>query len=200
MDLGLVLIPLLGGFIGWVTNVAAVRLLFWPVRPIRLPGLPWPLQGVVPRRQPEIAQSVAEAVERLLVRPEDLVASLNGPAYEEEAAVALSRYVEDRIEHGVGRYLPGGLRAAVTSYARETARREAGEVVRAVLERVKGRLEREFSLAPTIAHRVARMDPAEFEAMLLRVIGRELRWLEVLGGVMGFLIGLLQLAVVGWAG
>lgn len=192
-------IPLLGGFIGWVTNVAAVRLLFWPVRPLRLPGLPWPLQGVVPRRQPEIARSVAEAVERLLVRPEDLVASLNGPSYEEEAAVALSRYVEERIEQGVGRYLPGGIRAAVASYARETARREAGDVMRAVLARLQARLQRELTLAPTIAHRVARMDPAEFEAMLLRVIGRELRWLEVLGGVMGFLIGLVQLAVAGWA-
>ncbi len=198
LELRLLLVPLLAGFIGWVTNMVAVRLLFWPLRPVGLPGMPWKLQGVIPRRQAEIARNVGEVVENLLLRPQELVASLNGASYQQEAELALSHYVAERIERGIGRFLPAGLRAAVTDYARETARREAADAVRMLVSRLQERLSGELNVGPIVARRVAKLDPADFEALLLRVIGRELRWLEVLGGVMGFLIGLVQLAVIGW--
>lgn len=196
MSLQLWLIPLLSALIGWITNVAAVRLLFWPVRPLRLRGLPWVLQGVVPRRQAEIARSIGDLVEQLLVRPHELAASLNAPACQAEAMAALSRYVETRVEQTTGRYLPAGIRAAATRYLTDALQREATQAARAMLGPLQLRLQEELRLAAVVAERVASLDPAEFEVVLLRVVGRELRWLELLGAVMGFIIGLVQLALI----
>lgn len=196
MNWHLMAVPLLSAFVGWITNVAAVRLLFWPIRPWRLPGLPWAVHGVIPKRQQEIARSVGEVVERLLLRPEDIVESLDGQDYQQEAAEILSRYVELRVEQGVSRYLPGAVRNMVTSYVKEAVRREAASATQAVLDRLRDRLKGQIRVAPVVAERVGKLDPAEFEAMLLRVIGRELRWLEILGGIMGFVIGLIQMAIV----
>ncbi|NPV27094.1 MAG: DUF445 family protein [Firmicutes bacterium] len=49
-------IPLISALIGWLTNVIAIRLLFRPVEPIKLPLLNYELQGLIPRRQAEIAK------------------------------------------------------------------------------------------------------------------------------------------------
>lgn len=192
-------IPFLSAFVGWITNVAAVRLLFWPVRPLRLPGLPWALHGVIPRRQAAIARSVGEMVERLLFRPEDMVQSLGGDRYEQEALHVLSQYLDERLEQGVNRYLPGVMRRVVSTYVKEALQREAARVTRAMMEHLRQRWSGDLRVAPTVAERVAALDPAEFEAMLLRVIGRELRWLEALGAVLGFVVGLVQMALM-WRG
>ena len=192
-------IPFLSAFVGWITNVAAVRLLFWPVRPLRLPGLPWVLHGVIPRRQAAIAHSVGEMVERLLVRPEDMVESLGSDRYEQEALHVLYRYLDQRLEQGVPRFLPGVMRRVVSGYVKEALQREAARAARAMMEHLRQRWSGELRVAPRVAERVAALDPAEFEAMLLRVIGRELRWLEALGAVLGFVVGLVQMALL-WRG
>lgn len=193
----LVAVPLLSAFVGWITNVAAVRLLFWPVRPLRIPGVPWALHGVIPRRQEAIARNVAEVVERVLVRPEDVAHLLALDRYREEAVHALVRYVDERLEHSFARLLPGRIRQLVRARIQAVLQREAPELVQAILERWQLRWPQELRLAPAVARRVAAMDPGEFEAMLLRVIGRELRWLEMLGALLGFVVGLVQLALLG---
>ena len=197
MNSYLVLVPLLSAFVGWATNVAAVRLLFWPVRPVRIPGLPWVLQGVIPRRQQAIARSVADMVEKVLVRPEELLQALQDHRYEREVVQILVGYVDHRLQQSVARYLPSRVRDTVVGYVRTTLEREAPAAARALMDRWRARLGENWQVAPAVARRVAQMDPGEFEAILLRVIGRELRWLEALGAVLGFLVGLVQLALLG---
>jgi len=53
-----VLLPALGAVHGWATNTLAVWLLFRPLTPWRLPLLGWSVQGLLPRRQPDLARSV----------------------------------------------------------------------------------------------------------------------------------------------
>jgi uncharacterized membrane protein YheB (UPF0754 family) len=46
-------VPAIGGVIGWITNWIAVKMIFRPLRPIRLLG--FRLHGLVPRRQADLA-------------------------------------------------------------------------------------------------------------------------------------------------
>ena len=196
MNVNLLAVPLLSALVGWITNVAAIRLLFWPVRPLRLPGLRWELRGVIPRRQPDIARSVGEVVERVLLRPEDLVRYLDDGRYRQEAVDCLCSYVDRRLEEGFSRFLPSAMRQAVATYVKGAVNREAQRATQLMMDHLRQHWAREWRLAPTVTERVAALDPGEFEAMLLRVIGRELRWLEALGAVLGFVVGLLQLALL----
>ena len=43
-----------------------------------------------------------------------------------------------------------------------------------------------------VRERIEALDMRELEAMVLRVVDRELFWITALGGILGFLIGALQ--------
>lgn len=189
----LLLIPVVGAFIGWVTNVAAVRLLFWPLRPIRIPGTPWSLQGVFPRRRRDITGSIARVMEQELLRPSDLAASLDATRYRVEAVDAVQDYVTRRFDSALPRLLPERVRDALTSYVRDWARREAQRIMADVAERMQRRLETELRVGAILGERLERLDLAAFEQIIVRLVGRELGWIEILGGLMGFAIGLVQM-------
>lgn len=63
-----IVIPLIGAFIGWITNVLAIRLLFRPHRPFQF--LFWTFQGLIPKRRAEIAANVARVVDKDLLPSE----------------------------------------------------------------------------------------------------------------------------------
>ncbi|MCL2382050.1 MAG: DUF445 family protein [Treponema sp.] len=63
-----ILPPLVGGLIGYVTNLVAIKMLFRPLREIRLFGLRLPFTpGILPRERRKLAQSIGDMVERELV-------------------------------------------------------------------------------------------------------------------------------------
>ncbi|HCR36914.1 MAG TPA: DUF445 domain-containing protein, partial [Opitutae bacterium] len=55
-------IPIVTALIGWGTNWVAIRMLFEPKKPFSIFGLN--IQGLVPKRQRELASKTAEVVDR----------------------------------------------------------------------------------------------------------------------------------------
>ncbi|MEE2887774.1 MAG: DUF445 family protein, partial [Planctomycetota bacterium] len=68
-------IPAIGGLIGYLTNRLAVKMIFRPIKPKNILGLR--LQGLMPRRQAEIASSIGAVVGDHLIRHEDVVRGLD---------------------------------------------------------------------------------------------------------------------------
>ena len=62
----LILTPFITAAIGWFTNWVAVKMLFHPRVPIRIFGWKW--QGLIPRRQPQLASESAEIIEREILQ------------------------------------------------------------------------------------------------------------------------------------
>ena len=73
-----ILIPaFIGGIIGWITNVLAIKMLFRPVYPVRIPLIGIDLQGLLPKRRAEIAVSIGETVEKELINIDDILKKLS---------------------------------------------------------------------------------------------------------------------------
>jgi uncharacterized membrane protein YheB (UPF0754 family) len=63
--------PVIGAVIGYVTNAAAIKMLFRPLKPVRLFGIRLPFTpGVLPRERHKLADSIGSMVERKLLTPE----------------------------------------------------------------------------------------------------------------------------------
>ncbi|HQL37778.1 MAG TPA: DUF445 family protein, partial [Bacillota bacterium] len=56
-----------GAVIGWLTNVLAIKMLFRPIRPFKIPLLNITIQGLIPKRRHDIARSIGDVVEKELV-------------------------------------------------------------------------------------------------------------------------------------
>lgn len=69
-------IPAIGGLIGWSTNWLAVKMIFRPIKKRRILGL-FPVQGLIGRRQPELAKAIGRVVGNHLVEHKDVVKGLN---------------------------------------------------------------------------------------------------------------------------
>ena len=65
-----ILPPIVGAFIGYATNVVAIRMLFRPLREVRLFGLRLPFTpGILPRERHKLADSIGRMVEQELLTP-----------------------------------------------------------------------------------------------------------------------------------
>ena len=70
--------PILGAFIGYVTNRIAIRMLFRPRTAKRILGMRVPFTpGIIPKSRDELAQSIGQAVARELLSPEAVRGRLN---------------------------------------------------------------------------------------------------------------------------
>lgn len=186
-----------GALIGWFTNMVAVRLLFRPRRPIRLG--PWRLQGLLPQRQKEIARSVGEAVERELISSADLAGCLQDPVWKAGLVVSLTNRATEELERHLPAFLPRAVRSWIKEQVSRVVEREGSGVLEAVLADVAANLA-ELRLGKIVEERLNAFSLERLEKISWQVAGRELRFIEYVGGVLGLLIGLAQAALVatGW--
>jgi uncharacterized membrane protein YheB (UPF0754 family) len=112
--------PLVGAIIGYITNAVAVKMLFRPLKQLRVFGIPLPFTpGILPRQRHKLAQSIGGMVERELLTPEILRARLARPEVRESLKNALSAYTEqlfklspDKWLSGISDYIIAGAEAA----------------------------------------------------------------------------------------
>jgi len=72
----LLFLSVVGAVIGWLTNVFAIKLIFRPLNPIRIPVINMKIQGLIPKRKQEIAKSIGHTVETELVSVEEIIDKL----------------------------------------------------------------------------------------------------------------------------
>jgi uncharacterized membrane protein YheB (UPF0754 family) len=85
--------PALGALIGYVTNAVAIRMLFRPLREIRVLGFRLPFTpGVLPRERRKLAENIGRMVERELFTPEVLATRLDRPEVREGIRDSVARY------------------------------------------------------------------------------------------------------------
>ncbi|HAU85862.1 MAG TPA: DUF445 domain-containing protein [Lachnospiraceae bacterium] len=69
--------PLIGAGIGYVTNYIAVKMLFRPLRPIRIGNFKLPFTpGIIPKEKPRLAHAIGEVIGQRLVTKDGIEAML----------------------------------------------------------------------------------------------------------------------------
>jgi uncharacterized membrane-anchored protein YjiN (DUF445 family) len=87
--------PLVGAFIGFFTNVLAIRMLFRPLKEYRLFGIRVPFTpGILPRERHRLARSIGGMVERELLTPQVIRDRLGRAEVREAVRQQVSRYTE----------------------------------------------------------------------------------------------------------
>lgn len=196
-NMSLLCLPVIGAGIGWFTNYLAVKMLFRPRKPVRVLGLTF--QGLVPKRQPEIAERIGEIVEAEFAIHERVSAILS----DEESMAAFRRLLSEKVDGFVAaqKGALGGLVGALVGDDRLQQIKQS--VVDTVMENIpkavdeaSHRIEERLRIRQTVSERIASFDLDKLEEIAQRVAHKELKHIELLGGVLGFLIGVAQTAVI----
>lgn len=189
-------LPLIGALIGWLTNLLAVKLLFRPYQPIRLFGLPLVIQGVLPKRRQELARSIGETVESELLTFEDLLKQVHN----EEMTKRLSQVISDAVHEAVMVRTPGLIPGSVKKFLADTLANmvedRTPELVDWLVGEVSHTAREEIKIGRIVEDRMNSFPLEVLEQVIFRVASREIKHITVLGGVLGFLIGLLQVLLL----
>lgn len=95
--------PLLGAFIGYVTNYIAIRMLFRPLRPWRLLGVRLPLTpGIIPAKREELAQKMGEMVGSHLLTAEDVGRALEKKSFRRDLQEAVAEKLGGFLDRELG--------------------------------------------------------------------------------------------------
>jgi hypothetical protein len=87
--------PLVGAVIGFITNVIAIKMLFRPLKEIRVFGLRLPFTpGILPRQRHKLADSIGAMVERELLTPDIIRRRLQRDDVREGVKTSVARYTE----------------------------------------------------------------------------------------------------------
>jgi uncharacterized membrane protein YheB (UPF0754 family) len=192
------LLPILGVFVGYVTNWLALWMIFEPPEWRRYGPFRW--KGLFIRRQPQVADVYAAIVaEDILTVSEFGKELLQGPRSDRTRALIESA-MRPAIDRAVGPLRPA-VRVAVGSREYEAiARSFASEPVEQLMAPLS---DPEFSrtqsatMRKLIADRMREMAPTDFGDML-RTATREDEWLLLAhGAVLGLAGGLVHLAIFG---
>lgn len=192
-------IPAIGGLIGWSTNWLAVKMIFRPIRARSVLGIR--LQGLVPRRQQDLARAIGRVVGTHLVEHKDIVKSLNKLDLAKVLGAVLDRGLGPKI--GELRSLPligGFLTEERVGDIRSSIVQGIMAHKDAVLDEVERGLEKGLDVPALVEEKVSAFAVEKLEAMILEVANRELKAIVVLGGVLGVVIGLLQVAFLWFRG
>jgi uncharacterized membrane protein YheB (UPF0754 family) len=188
-----ILLPLLGAVIGWVTNVLAIRLLFRPLHPVRVG--PFSLQGLIPKRRGEIAANVGEVVAQRLFSVDELASHLDASSLQKEVEAVVKQAVDVWCEKKMV-MLPGTVRQYCSGVLRDTVATEVARQFPDMLSIFFDRMHQQVDVQDIVAEKINTLSLVDVEAMVLDVARRELKQIEVLGAVLGFIIGLFQALLV----
>ena len=73
MNYSIIIEPLVGAIIGYITNWIAIKMMFRPLKPIKLFGFKLPFTpGIIPKNKERIAKSIGIAISDNLLTNSDL--------------------------------------------------------------------------------------------------------------------------------
>lgn len=196
MILKLTIMALIGALIGWATNWLAIKLLFRPYEPYKIPLLSLTFQGLMPKRRHEIARNVGQTVERELVTVEEIVDKMIEDLDKEEIVRMVKIRVTQIAEQKMPSIIPGAFRGMIFKYIEEAIDENADAAITEISEQVVHRAAAKVSIGTLVEEKINDFDFRKIEAIVFEVASKELRHIEWLGGVIGFVIGLLQGSLV----
>ena len=195
MHIVLFLSPLFGAFIGWLTNYLAIRMLFHPRQPVRI-GV-WTWQGLFPKRQEELAAKLGEIVENELVNHSDIQRVLGDPEFQARLRETVRSQVDEFVDRKVTQRLPSmlasTLRGSVLERLKTLLVREVEQFIPEMVEKAGQELEYRVRFSHIVQDKVRNFSIDKLEEVLFSIMKREFRFIEVLGGLLGLIIGLSQL-------
>ncbi len=194
--LKLALSPLLCAFIGWLTNYLAVKMLFHPRRPVRF--LFVTLHGIFPKRQQALARNLGNMVQGELISHEDVTVILQDPAFVEKIKTLSHDYVETLISEkltAVNPMIAMFLNSQAAEKIKALMAEELGRLIPRVLEETTAELESRLDFSELVRQKVESFSMDKIEEILFAIMKKEFRFIELVGGILGFLVGLVQVAV-----
>ena len=187
----ILILAVIGGLIGYITNVIAIKLIFRPINPIKIPILNIEIIGMIPKRKTEIATNIAKVVEEQFISVDEISDNI----ITEQDKQHIIDYIKVRVKLILSEkmtLIPSTIRNLVQNYVSEIIEDEIREGIDELSEEMIIKTKNRINIKEIIENKINELDLYELETIILQIVKNELRHIEVLGLILGFFIGIVQ--------
>ena len=187
----ILILAVIGGLIGYITNVIAIKLIFRPINPIKIPILNIEIIGMIPKRKTEIATNIAKVVEEQFISVDEITDNI----ITEQDKQHIIDYIKVRVKLILSEkmtLIPSTIRNLVQNYVSEIIEDEIREGIDELSEEMIIKTKNRINIKEIIENKINELDLYELETIILQIVKNELRHIEVLGLILGFFKGIVQ--------
>lgn len=187
----LLLFPVVGGFIGWITKVLAIWMVFKPIEFVGIGPIGW--QGQLPRRAAKFGSHAASIVLGDVLDPRDLVDRLDPQRVVAELDQVLVETVDDVARDILGNRwdtLPVAARNLVLARARARAPQMVANLLQFTKDNVDEMFDPTFIVTQTLIE-----DKELLNGFVRGPMKPAMDFMKKFGLLFGFSVGLLQMVV-----
>jgi uncharacterized membrane protein YheB (UPF0754 family) len=189
-------IPLFSAFFHWLTIRLALKLLFHPKQPVNILG--YKLQGVFPKRQKQFANSLGQLVSQELLSFDDIAGKVTKPENMAAVLPLIEEKMEEFLRHKLSEAFPVismFIGDKTINTVKSAFMKEIETLFPEMMQSYMTKLQSELDLEKIVVDKVNGFSSDKLEEILQRIMNKEFRFVEIIGGVLGLIIGIVQVII-----
>ena len=187
-----------GALIGWFTNYLAIKLLFRPYNEINF--VFFKLQGLIPKRRHEIAVNIADVIETELISIKEIGAKFDISSFDQSD---LNKFIDKLVTEKVKAELLEK-NPFLKMFVNDSMLRKIGDYIKKLIlenkedlfELLIKAIEKNIDLKEHIIEKMDNFSLKEIEDIIIKISKKELKHIEILGGVLGGIIAVFQYLII----
>lgn len=193
MNYWMILIPFISAFIGWFTNWIAIKMLFHPKEPKKILFITF--HGIFPKRQRQFAEKLGKLVSAELISFKEIEDKIT----DHDNIKQLMPLIEGKIDEFLRLRLSDAF-PIISMFIGDSTINQLKGIFMSELEVIfpdliksyMKKLESQLDLEKMVTEKVYGFSSDKMEEILNQIMSKEFRFVEIIGGVLGFFIGVLQ--------
>ena len=192
----LLVIPIISAFIGWFTNWIAIKMLFHPKEPKRILGITF--HGIFPKRQKKFAEKLGKMISTEFLSFEDIEQKIANPQNLEKLMPMIEAHVDNFLRNKLSDEMPFlslFIGDKTIKSLKKIFMQELEILFPQIMKSYAAHLQEELDLEKIVTEKVSAFSTDKLEDILYQIMSKEFRFVEILGGVIGFIIGIVQVLI-----
>ena len=193
MNSWIFLIPIISAFIGWFTNWIAIKMLFHPKEPKKILGITF--HGIFPKRQRQFAEKLGILVSTELISFSEIEEKITNPENIKKLLPLVEGRIDDFLRTRLSEAFP-----IISMFIGETTigqlkgvfLKELESMFPDLIKSYMKNIESQLDLQKIVTEKVYGFSSDKMEMILNQIMSKEFRFVEIIGGVLGLIIGIFQ--------
>ena len=189
----LLVMVLISGAIGWITNWVAIKMLFRPHKEINF-GL-FKIQGLIPKRKAEIGTGIASIIQNELISVKDVISNID----REEFSKRLNKLIDDVLDKNLKKKVKEKFPLLQMFFTDKVAK-DIGNTIKEIVMENQEKIfeifsnyaEENIDFEVIISNKISNFSLDKLEEIITLLANKELKHIEVIGAILGMLIGAVQ--------
>ena len=184
---------LISGAIGWITNWVAIKMLFRPHKEINF-GL-FKIQGLIPKRRAEIGTGIANIIQNELISVKDVISNIDREEFSKRLNALIDEVLDKNLKKKVKEKFP-----FLQMFFTDKIAKDVGNTIKDIImgnqekifEIFSNYAEENIDFEVIISDKISNFSLDKLEEIITFLAKKELKHIEVIGAILGMLIGAVQ--------